>query len=217
MDFIGAATLGLSYLTAWYGLTQRGEMQPGETVLVTGASGAVGTAAVQIARALGAGKVFGAISNPAKGQAVTEAGADALIDVADSPRDGIRAQLKAAGAPGVDVCLEMVGGAVFDGCLRALNPRGRVVVCGFVSGDVPEVKVNYLMVKNTSVMGMTVAEPFFAKSPVIEAGQQELLDLWSAGKLNPAPANVYPFDDFLTPILALGERTAVGKSVLTME
>ncbi len=218
VDFVQSAGLGLSYMTAWYGLVERGGMQAGDNVLVTGASGGVGMAAVQIARALGAKTVIGGVNNMEKGAAVLAAGADAVVDQSNNPKDEIRAQIKdKTGEPGVNVCLEMIGGEVFDGAIRTILPRGCIVVCGFVTGQVPQVKTNILLVKNIGVLGMTVAEPFAKGDPLIEAAQTKIFELLEAGKLDPHIQGVYPLDDFMTPIQALGNRTVVGKGVLTME
>lgn len=219
IDFVQSAGLGLSYLTAWYGLVERGGMKEGDAVLVTGASGGVGMAAVQLARALGAGKVVGGVNNLDKAAAVEGAGADAVIHHGtDNPKDDIRAQLQEkAGIKGVNVCLEMIGGQVFEGAFRTILPRGCIVVCGFVTGEVPTVKTNILLVKNIGVLGMTVAEPFDKGDPLIEAAQKKIFELLAGGKLNPNIQGTYPLDDFMTPIQAMGKRTVVGKSVLVME
>lgn len=219
VDFVQSAGLGLSYMTAWYGLVNRGGMKAGDNVLITGASGGVGMAAVQIAKALGAKTVIGGINNPDKGAAVKEAGADAVIlQNGENPKDEIRAQIKEmTGESGVDVCLEMIGGEVFDGAFRTIRPRGCIVVCGFVTGNIPTVKTNILLVKNIGVLGMTVAEPFAKGDPLIEAAQTKIFELLEAGKLNPNIQGTYPLDEFMTPIQAMGNRTVVGKSVLVME
>lgn len=219
VDFVQSAGVGLSYLTAYYGLVNRGQLQPGQTVLITGASGGVGMAAVQLAKALGARMVVGGVNNMDKADAVKEAGADAVLHHGtDNPKDDIRAQLKElTGENGVDLCLEMIGGQVFDGAFRCVLPRGCIVVCGFVTGDIPVVKTNILLVKNIGVLGMTVAEPFDKGDPLIEEAQKKIFELLAAGKIAPKIQGTYPLDDFMTPIKAMGERTVIGKSVLVME
>jgi NADPH2:quinone reductase len=218
VDFVQSAGLGLSYLTAWYGLVERGGMKEGDSVLITGASGGVGMAAVQLAKALGAAKVVGGVNNMDKADAVRAAGADAIIHLAtENPKDDIRAQMQEAGVKGVNVCLEMIGGQVFEGAFRTILPRGCIVVCGFVAGEVPTVRTNILMVKNIGVLGMTVAEPFKKGDPLILDVQQKIFGLLKAGKIKPLIGGTYPFDDFMTPVRAMGERTVVGKSVLVME
>jgi NADPH2:quinone reductase len=218
VEFVQSAGLGLSYMTAWYGLVERGGMKAGDSVLITGASGGVGMSAVQIAKALGAKTVVGGVNNMEKGAAVLAAGADAVVDQSTNPKDEIRNQLKEkTGEPGVNICLEMIGGEVFDGAFRTILPRGCIVVCGFVTGKVPQVRTNILLVKNIGVLGMTMAEPFAKGDPLIEAAQTKIFELLEAGRLNPDIQGIYPLDDFMTPIQAMGNRTVVGKSVLVME
>lgn len=222
IDFETAAGLGLSYMTAWFAIMDRGQMQAGDTILVTGASGGVGSAAVNIARAMGAKTVIGAVSNMEKAGAVTAVGADSVIDLSadglkDALRDGIRNRVREiTGGPLCNVVLDMVGGGVFDGGLRALEPEGRIVVCGFVSGDIPAPKVNYLMVKHIGVIGMTMKAPFAVRSPKVAAAQARLFDLAEAGKIAPTISARHPLEDYLTAIHLLGERKIVGKAILTM-
>lgn len=219
VDFETAAGIGLSYMTAWFAVMDRGQMQPGDNVLVTGASGGVGAAAVNIAKAMGANMVFGGISNMDKADAVTAAGADGIIDLkGDDLKNGIREQVKAiTGGPLCNVVVEMIGGGVFEGGLRALEPEGRIVVCGFVSGDVPMARGNYLLVKHIGVIGMTMAAPFAAMSPKVAAAQAKLFELTEAGKITPTISSRHPIEDFLAAIHLLGERKIVGKAILTMD
>ena len=129
------------------------DLRAGEIVLVTGASGGVGLAAVQIAKALGA-TVVAAVSTADKAEIAWRNGADHVIDVSvPNLRDGLRDQLrKATGGRGADVVIDQVGGDVFDASLRALAWSGRLVVVGFAGGRIPEVKANYLLVKNIAVL-----------------------------------------------------------------
>lgn len=219
LDFQSAAGIGLSYMTAWFAVMDRGQMQPGDTIIVTGASGGVGMAAVSIAKAMGAKTVFGGISNMEKAEAVKAAGADAVIDLkVDDLKNGMREQVKAVtGGPLCNVVVEMIGGASFEGGLRALEPEGRIVVCGFVSGDVPVARGNYLLVKHIGVIGMTMAAPFAAMSPKVAEAQAKLFDLAVEGKIKPTISARHPIEDFLAAIHLLGERKIVGKAILTMD
>jgi len=218
LDFETAAGIGLSYMTAWFAVMERGRMEAGDTVLITGASGGVGAAAVNIARAMGAKTVIGGISNMDKADAVIAVGADGIIDLkADGLRDGMRERVKEiSGGPLCDVVLDMVGGDVFTGGLRALEPEGRIVICGFVSGDVPAPRVNYLMVKHIGVIGMTMKAPFAVRSPKVAQAQASLFELAEAGKITPTISARHPIEEFLTAIHLLGERKIVGKAILTM-
>ena len=135
MSFAEAASLSLVYDTAWFALRERARLAPGETVLVLGASGGVGQAAVQLARAMGA-RVLAGISRPERAAAARAAGADAVIDLSrDNLRDSLREQVYAAtDGRGADIILDPLGGDVFEAALRALAWCGRLVVIGFAAG-----------------------------------------------------------------------------------
>jgi NADPH2:quinone reductase len=214
--FDAAAAMGLAYLTAWFALKVRGGLEPGEIVLIDGASGGVGLAAVGLAKALGAGKVLAGLTSPAKADAVKAAGADATIDLsADNLKDSLRDQVAAAtGGKSADLVVDMVGGAVFDSALRAIGDAGRIVVVGFASGAIPAVRTNYLLLKNISVVGMTVSAYMKARSPAIAEAQAAMFDLLRAGKIDPHIMKKYRFEDFMAGIEMLENRSIVGKSVL---
>ncbi len=218
VEFDAAAAIGLSYLTAYFALVVRGKMQPGEIVLINGASSGVGVAAVALARGLGAEIVLGGLTTPAKSASAIAAGADGVIDLtADDLRDSLRAQVAAAtGGRGVDLAVDLVGGGVFDATLRAIADEGRVVVTGFTSGTIPSVKTNYLLVKNISVVGLTVAAYMRAYSPKIARAQTAIFDLVLAGKIDPNIKERFPFDRFMDGLMLIKERKVVGKSVLLM-
>src|SRR3954452_20387853 len=146
LDFAEGAGLILNYHTAYFALKLRGRLTAGETVLVHGAAGGVGTASIQVAKGLGATAVA-VVSNDEKEQIAREAGAD---DVLRSDSDW-KDQAKARG--GVDVVLDPVGGERFTDSLRSLNPDGRMIVVGFTGGSIPEVKVNRLLLNNIDVVG----------------------------------------------------------------
>lgn len=124
VDFDAAAAVGIAYQTSHFALVDRAQVQKGETVLVTGATGSVGIAAMQLAKAFGC-TVLAGLTTMAKADVARENGADHIIDLTDNPRDSIRDQVKAVTGGGVDVVIEIVGGEVFDGSIRALNFRGR--------------------------------------------------------------------------------------------
>src|SRR5262249_24105673 len=149
MSFTEAASLSLVYDTAWFALRERARLESGETVLVLGASGGVGQAAVQLARAMGARGLAG-ISRPERGGAAGAAGADAVIDLSAADlRDSLREQVhQATEGRGADVVLDPLGGSVFEAALRALAWRGRLVVIGFAAGVIPSIKTNYVLLKN---------------------------------------------------------------------
>jgi len=214
--FDAAAAMGLAYLTAWFALRVRGGLRPGEIVLINGASGGVGLAAVDLAKALGAGTVLAGLTSPAKADPVKAAGADAIVDLsADNLKDSLRDQVAAATAgKSADLVVDMVGGAVFDSALRAIGDEGRIVVVGFASGTIPAVRTNYLLLKNISVVGMTVSAYMKARSAAIAEAQTAIFDLLRAGKIDPHIMKRYRFEDFMAGIKMLENRSIVGKSVL---
>jgi len=152
MSFLEAASLSLVYDTAWFALRERARLASGETVLVLGASGGVGRAAVQLACAMGA-HVLAGIARPERGPAVLAAGAHTVIDLSrENLRDRLREQVyDATDGRGADIILDPLGGAVFSAAVRALAWSGRLVVIGFAAGSVPTLKTNYLLLKNIEV------------------------------------------------------------------
>ncbi len=156
ISFKHAAALSLTYQTSHFALLERCGMQPGETVLVLGASGGVGLAAVQLAKALGAGKVIAGTRGTAAVPILRGSGADAVIDVSmDNLRDGLRDRVyEMTGGVGADVVIDPVGGEANMAALRAMAWRGRMVIIGFAAGAVPVIKANYLLVKNITVSGL---------------------------------------------------------------
>ena len=218
VEFDSAAAMGLAYLTGYIALTRRGAMQPGEVVMINGASGGVGLASVSLAKALGASVVLAGLTTPSKGDAVKAAGADAIIDLTvDDLKDNLRAQVtEASGGRGIDLAFDLVGGDVFDATLRAIANEGRVVVSGFTSGTIPSVRTNYLLLKNISVVGSTINYYIKDASPLIGEAQAALYDLLLAGKITPNIMNRLTFDQYMDGIKMLEERKIVGKSVLVM-
>ena len=218
VEFDAAAAMGLAYLTGYIALTRRGAMQPGEVVMINGASGGVGLASVSLAKALGASVVLAGLTTPSKGDAVKAAGADAIIDLTvDDLKDNLRAQVtEATGGRGIDLAFDLVGGDVFDATLRAIANEGRVVVSGFTSGTIPSVRTNYLLLKNISVVGSTINYYIKDASPLIGEAQAALYDLLLAGKITPNIMNRLTFDQYMNGIKMLEERKIVGKSVLVM-
>ncbi|MBO0687941.1 MAG: NADPH:quinone oxidoreductase family protein, partial [Candidatus Dormibacteraeota bacterium] len=147
-----AAAMSLAYDTAWMALRDRARLARGESVLVLGASGAVGQAAVQLARAMGAGMVLGGLSRPGRPAGPV----DGTVDLSGADlREGVREQVRTlTGGAGVDVVVDPLGGDAFDGAMRSLNWRGRLVVVGFAAGRIPVLKANYLLLKNIEVSGL---------------------------------------------------------------
>ena len=215
MSFADAASMALVYDTSWFGLRDRARLQAGESVLVLGASGGVGLASVQLATAMGA-RVLGGVSRPERAAEVIAAGADDIIDLSvPNLRDSLREQVyaKTAGR-GVDIIMDPVGGDIFDAALRALTWRGRLVVIGFASGRIPEVKVNYLLVKNIEVTGLQVSDYRKRTPDLMKQCIREIFELYAEGRLKPPPYNVVPLDSFASSLEDVVARRAQGRIVL---
>ena len=212
-----AVAMGLVYQTAYIALTERAALRAGETVLVTGASGGIGLASVQLAKAFGA-TVLAATSDPTKFDAVRYAGADHVIDLSMAPlNDKLRDQVYAVtGGKGVNVVLDVVGGQAFDASLRSLAFGGRIVVLGFTSAEIPNIKSNYLLLKNIAAVGMTI-NGYFAKQPeIVTAAQVEIINLWRQGKIRPNIHAELSLHEFANAFEMLENREVVGKVVLSL-
>ena len=218
MSFVEAASMSLAYDTSWFALRDRARIEPGETVLVLGASGAVGLAAVQLAKAMGA-RVLAGISRPERAASVLEAGADATVDLGgENLRDTLRERVQAAnGGNYADVILDPLGGDVFDAAIRALAWRGRLVVIGFAAGHIPTVKVNYLMVKNIEVSGLQVSDYRKRRPDQVAQCYAELFSFYEQGKLKPTKATPYPLDQVQDALRSVQDRTATGRPILVFE
>ncbi|WP_258234728.1 NADPH:quinone oxidoreductase family protein [Cupriavidus pinatubonensis] len=179
MSFEEAAAMGLVYQTAYFALVERGGYQPGETVLITGAAGGVGSAAIQIVKGLG-GTALAGVNGVEQARMVAQMGADAVIDLTTADlRDALRDQVRTATAGhGADVVLDTLGGDVFDAALRAMAWCGRAVVIGFAAGRIPEIKANYLLVKNISVGGLQWSDYRERQPEKVEAVQEKLFELY---------------------------------------
>ena len=214
IGFDDAAALGLTYQTAHFALVERAMLRPGESVLVTGASGGVGLATVELAKALGA-RVIAGVTSPDKGQLALEHGADAFVNLAaDKLRDSLREEVARVTGGGVDVVIDNVGGDVFDAALRAIAWRGRLVVVGFASNRIPELKANYLLLKNIAVLGLQWTD-YRARMPQLVAQvQQEIFRLFEQGRLRPHISARYALDDFAQALDRFNRRDVRGKMLL---
>ncbi|AHF65405.1 NADPH:quinone oxidoreductase family protein [Pseudomonas cichorii] len=213
MDFTTAAAFSMTYGTSMHALKQRANLQPGETLLVLGASGGVGLAAVEIGKALGA-RVIAAASSAEKLEVARNAGADELINYSEtSLKDEVK---RLTAGNGVDVIYDPVGGDLFDQAVRTLAWNGRLLVVGFASGRIPELPVNLALLKGASVVGVFWGS-FAQRQPQDNAANFKQLFGWYAeGKLKPLVSQVYPLERGAEAIEVLGKRSAVGKVVVAV-
>jgi NADPH2:quinone reductase len=216
MSYADAAAMGLTYLTAHFALVERGRMQAGETVLVTGAAGGVGFAAVQVAKALGA-VVVAAVSSDEKAACAKAGGADHVVrtDRADL-RESLRQQIRdAVGTRGVDVIIDSVGGDVFDASLRTIAWCGRLVTVGFAAGRIPEVKAGYVLVKNIELIGLQFSDYRERQPQKVRSVQQSLLGMYERGLVKPHVMACYPLAEHRRALALVRDRKAIGKIVLS--
>lgn len=218
MSFADAASMALVYDTAWFSLVERGRFAEGETVLVLGASGGVGLAAVQLVRALG-GHALAGIANPAKADLVRDAGAEAVIELgADNLRDSLRDQVFAVtDGRGADVVIDPLGDDIFDAALRAVAWRGRMVVIGFAAGRIPSLKANYLLVKNIDVGGLQISDYRRRRPDLTAKCFAEIFSLYEAGKITALPTVTHPIEDFRSALQDVQDRNVRGRIVLTQD
>jgi NADPH2:quinone reductase len=209
MTFVEATAMA-NYETAYFGLVWRGAMKSGETVLVHGAAGGTGTSAIQVARALG-GPVIAIAQGAAKLAVAKEAGAQHCID-ADS--EWLAAVKEITGGRGVDIVYDPVGGDRFTDSVRSLAPLGRVLIIGFAAGKIPEIKVNRLLLRNTSAIGVAWGEYHRVDPTMPRAIAASLAKLHDEGHIRPPIGGVYPMERCAEALRALEERRATGKLVL---
>ncbi|APZ55307.1 NADPH:quinone oxidoreductase family protein [Salipiger abyssi] len=217
LPFDVAASFGLVYQTAYFALTDRAAMTPGDTVLVLGATGGVGMAAVQLARALGAGTVIAATRGEKGAALAREFGADAVVDTGmENLRDGMRDAVKeATGGHGADVVIDPVGGDASAAALRAMAWCGRLIVVGFASGQIPQFGGNYLLVKNITVGGVQWTDYRARQLDRVQEAQAHIFRLWSEGKLAPRIADRLPLAQFAVALAGLQAAKVSGKIILT--
>jgi NADPH2:quinone reductase len=209
LDFAQGAALILNYHTAHFSLVLRGRLREGETVLVHGAAGGVGTAALQVAKGLGA-RTIAVVSSEGKEQVAREAGADEVVR-SDGPW---KDEVKELTGGGVDLVFDPVGGDRFTDSLRSLRETGRLVVVGFAGGSIPEVKVNRLLLGNTEVIGAGWGGYVMSRPQVnLEIGA-EITRLIEQGFVRPIVGERFPLQRAADALRVLDERRAVGKIVL---
>jgi NADPH2:quinone reductase len=205
-----AATFMQSYMTAYFALVNRARMQSGEWLLVLGAGGGVGLAAVDVGRALGL-QVIAAASSEDKRAVATSRGAIAVID---SSSEDVKRRARELSGDGVDGVYDPVGGKLGEECLRALRDDGQFIVIGFASGDIPKLPANHVLLRNRRVTGVDWGG-WVSRNP--EANQQMIRDVLAmivSGALHPVEPVSYPFEDAARALADQQQRRVVGKAVL---
>ena len=214
MDFTTAAAFAVAYGTSYLALTVRGALQAGETLLVLGAAGGVGLAAVECGKALGA-TVIAAASSPGKLALAKAHGADYGINYAD---DDLRAAVrKLTDGRGVDVVYDPVGGDASKAALRSLAWSGRLLVIGFAAGEVPQIPANYLLVKNISAIGVYWGAYKTREPETYRAAFDGLAKWYAAGKLQPHVSQIFPLAQVPEALGVLEGRRATGQLVIDID
>jgi NADPH2:quinone reductase len=210
VSFTAGAGLLFNDLTVYFALTVRGRLHEGETVLVHGAAGGIGTSALRLAPVLGASRVIAVVSTEDKADIARAAGATDVV-LADGFKDAVK---EMTGGRGVDVVVDPVGGDRFTDSLRSLAPGGRLLVIGFTGGEIPTVKVNRLLLNNVDVVGVGWGAWAGTHPGALTEQWADLEKLLASGKLPPPEPVVYPLDEAAAAIASLENRTAKGKVVL---
>nr|AIU93557.1 hypothetical protein LRS1606.123 [Rhodococcus sp. NS1] len=212
IDDITAATLHLTYLTAWLGLHRRAALTAGKVVVVTAAAGGVGSAAVQIARAAGA-FVIGIVSGAGKAATVDRLGADVVID--RSRVDVIEA-VKSAAPGGADIVFESVGGGSYEQATKYIGFEGHIVLVGFASGIIPQSRLNHAFVKNYTLDGLHWSLYCTKRPDLVRAAQRDIFDMAAAGLIDPLITSRVGLGDVPTALHNLANGYTQGKTVITV-
>jgi len=212
IDYATGAGMQITYGTTYHALFDRGQIQPGETLLVTGASGGVGLSAVEVGKAAGA-RVIAAASSDDKLAVAKKYGADELINYST---EDLRERMKEiTGGAGADVIYDPVGGDIFDQAVRCTAWGGRFLIIGFASGRIPDFKINYALIKSFSLVGVFWGS-FAARNPEKNRENFRTLMQWCVdGKIKPYVSQAYDLDHAVDAMRAIAERKATGKLVIT--
>ncbi len=218
MSFAKAASYGSAYQTAWVALTHRGHLQAGEWLLVHGATGGVGLAAVDVGKMLGA-RVIATGGRDDKLEVVSRRGADEVINytLPDGSLGGFRQRVKEiTGAGGADVIYDPVGGDVFDESMRCVNWGGRILTVGFTSGRWPQAPVNLILIKQIAVIGVRAGEAGRQDPEVARKISAEMHELANSGRIDPFVCAGFPLARAVDAMRMIEQRNVVGKCVVTM-
>jgi NADPH:quinone reductase len=210
VSFEAGAGLLFNDLTVYFALSVRGRLQAGETVLVHGAAGGIGTSTLRIAPVLGASRTIAVVGSANKAEIATAAGATDVV-LADGFKDAVK---ELTDGRGVDIVMDPVGGDRFTDSLRSLAPAGRLLVVGFTGGEIPTVKVNRLLLNNIDVVGVGWGAWGLTHPGALEEQWAELEQLLASGRLPAPEPEVYPLDQAAAAVASLENRTAKGKVVV---
>jgi len=208
VEYEAGASFLFNYCTAYFALVERGRLSAGETVLVHGAAGGVGTASIQMAKAFGAARVIAVTSTDQKGDIAVQAGADEYVLA-----EGFKDEVKSAG--GADVIVDPVGGDRFTDSLRSLKEAGRLLVIGFTGGEIPTVKVNRLLLNNIEVVGVGWGAYALSRPGHIATEWQAMKPHLASGALRPVVGPRFALDDGAEALRTIDQRRATGKVLLT--
>jgi NADPH2:quinone reductase len=212
MDFVTAAGFTMTYGTSYHALAQRAQLRAGETLLVLGAAGGVGLAAVELGRTMGA-TVIAAASSAEKLELCRHHGAALTVNYAEEKlKDRVK---ELTGGQGADVIYDPVGGDFFDQAIRCINWKGRILVVGFASGRIPELPANLALLKGCSVVGVFWGAFTFREPETNAANLVELGRLFARGEINPYVSATYPLEQVAHALGDITSRKATGKIVLT--
>jgi len=213
LSFEQAAGISITYFTSYYALKQRANIQPGETLLVLGAAGGVGTTAIELGKLMGA-KVIAAASSDEKLELCRKLGADEVINYSEtSLKDAVK---ELTGGKGVDVVYDPVGGDYAEPAIRSMAWNGRYLVIGFASGPIPKIPLNLALLKGCSLVGVFWGR-FSGEEPEQNIRNiEELWELFATGKISPVVTDSFPFEQYEEAFNCLIERRARGKVIMTM-
>lgn len=214
MTNVDAAAIRISYETSHMAIKYKAQMQAGETLLVHGGAGGVGTSAIQVGKALG-GTVIATATGERDIQVCLDQGADHVIDWKNE--DIVTRVKDLTDGRGADVVYDPVGGDAFDASTHCINFEGRIIVIGFASGRIPEIKGHMILNKNMSVMGFFWTNYQFKRPDLVDVYQDEINEFYSAGKFKPVVSEVLPMQDLVSAFDRIMNHDAYGKIVLTNE
>nr|WP_026181030.1 NADPH:quinone oxidoreductase family protein [Demetria terragena] len=207
VSFEAGASFIFNYGTSYFALIERGHLEGGETVLVHGAAGGIGTSSIQVAKAFGAGKVIAVVSSEEKGAVAIQAGADEFV-LSEGFKDAV--------GKSVDIVVDPVGGDRFTDSLRTLREHGRLLVIGFTAGDIPSVKVNRLLLNNISTVGVGWGAYALSRPGHVAKEWTAMESALASGALAPIVGATFPLERAVDALQCIEQRAATGKVVLTI-